>query len=257
LGLRETGFRIPMLTGLGATETAPFFMSVNPATSRSGHVGLPVSGNEAKLVPSNGKLEVRARGPNVTPGYWRERELTDAAFDEEGFYKFGDAIKPADLNDLHAGFDFDGRIAEDFKLASGTWVSVGPLRARFIAACAPLVRDVVIAGINRDEVSALVILDLDGCRLINPGLPPDDIGAISSDPKIRDAFRQRLADLLASATGSSTRITRAVLLDTPLSIDRGEVTDKGSINQRAVLDARAALIEQLYSPMPAAHVITL
>jgi feruloyl-CoA synthase len=257
LGLRETGFRIPMLTGLGATETAPFFMSVNPATSRSGHVGLPVPGNEAKLVPSNGKLEVRARGPNVTPGYWRERELTAAAFDEEGFYKFGDAIKPADPNDLHAGFDFDGRIAEDFKLASGTWVSVGPLRARFIAACAPLARDVVIAGINRDEVSALVVLDLDGCRLINPGLPPDDIAAISSDPLIRDAFRERLAEFLASATGSSTRITRAVLLDTALSIDRGEVTDKGSINQRAVLDARAVLIEQLYSPTPAAHVITL
>jgi feruloyl-CoA synthase len=257
LGLRETGFRIPMLTGLGATETAPFFMSVNPATSRSGHVGLPVAGNEAKLVPSNGKLEVRARGPNVTPGYWRERELTDAAFDEEGFYKFGDAIRPADPSDLHAGFDFDGRIAEDFKLASGTWVSVGPLRARFIAACAPLVRDVVIAGINRDDVSALVILDHDGCRLINPALPPDDIAAIAADPKVRDAFRERLAQFLASATGSSNRVTRAVLLDTPLSIDRGEVTDKGSINQRAVLDARDALIEQLYSPTPAAYVITV
>ena len=257
LGLRETGFRIPMLTGLGATETAPFFMSVNPSTSRSGHVGLPVSGNEAKLVPSNGKLEVRASGANVTPGYWRDNELTAAAFDEEGFYKLGDAIKPADPNDLHAGFDFDGRIAEDFKLASGTWVSVGPLRARFIAACAPLVRDVVIAGINRDEASALVILDHDGCRLINPALPSDDPSAIAADPKIRDAFRERLGKFLASATGSSNRITRAVLLDAPLSIDRGEVTDKGSINQRAVLDARAALIEQLYSPTPAAQVITL
>ena len=132
----------------------------------------PVSGNEAKLVPNNGKLEVRARGPNVTPGYWRQPELTAAAFDAEGFYKFGDALKPVDPDDLDAGFDFDGRIAEDFKLASGTWVSVGPLRARFVAACAPLVRDVVIAGINRDEVSALVILDLDGCRLVNPRLRP-------------------------------------------------------------------------------------
>jgi feruloyl-CoA synthase len=257
LGSQETGFRVPMLTGLGATETAPFFMSVNPLTSRSGHVGLPVSGNEAKLVPSNGKLEVRARGPNVTPGYWRQSELTAAAFDEEGFYKFGDAIKPADPNDLHAGFDFDGRVAEDFKLASGTWVSVGPLRARFIAACAPLVRDVVIAGINRDEISALVILDLDGCRLLNPALAPDDLTATAADPAIREAFCERLAKLLATATGSSTRITRAVLLDTPLSIDRGEVTDKGSINQRAVLDARAALIEELYSSSPAQHVITV
>jgi feruloyl-CoA synthase len=257
LAVQETGFRVPVLTGLGATETAPFFMSVTPATSRSGHVGLPVSGNEAKLVPDNGKLEVRAKGPNVTPGYWRQPELTAAAFDEEGFYKFGDAIKPVVSADFSAGFDFDGRIAEDFKLASGTWVSVGPLRARLIAACAPLVRDVVIAGINRDEVSALVILDLDGCRVVNPALAADDLAAAASDPLIRDAFRERLAEFLAAATGSSNRIARAILIDSPLSIDRGEVTDKGSINQRAVLDHRSRLIEELYSPTPAAHVITL
>ncbi len=257
LAVQETGFRVPMLTGLGATETAPFFMSVRPATSRSGHVGLPVSGNDAKLVPNNGKLEVRAKGPNVTPGYWRQPELTAAAFDEEGFYKFGDALKPVDPNDFDRGFDFDGRIAEDFKLASGTWVSVGPLRARFVAACAPLVRDVVIAGINRDEVSALVILDLDGCRLINPTLPFDDLSATASDPQIVAAFRERFAKFLATATGSSTRITRAILLDTALSIDRGEVTDKGSINQRAVLDHRSRLIDELYSEVPAAHVIVL
>jgi feruloyl-CoA synthase len=257
LAVQETGFRVPMLTGLGATETAPFFMSVRPATSRSGHVGLPVSGNDAKLVPNNGKLEVRAKGPNVTPGYWRQPELTAQAFDEEGFYKFGDAIKPVDPSDFSAGFDFDGRIAEDFKLASGTWVSVGPLRARFVAACAPLVRDVVISGINRDEVSALVILDLDGCRLINPALPSDDLAATAGDPLIRDAFRERFCRFLETSTGSSTRITRAVLLDTPLSIDRGEVTDKGSINQRAVLEHRADLIDGLYAPVPAAHVIAL
>jgi feruloyl-CoA synthase len=257
LAVRETGYRVPMLTGLGATETSPFFMSVRPDTSRSGHVGLPVSGNDAKLLPNNGKLEVRAKGPNVTPGYWRQPELSAAAFDEEGFYKFGDALKPADPNDFDAGFDFDGRIAEDFKLASGTWVSVGPLRAGFVATCAPLVRDVVIAGINRDELSALVVLDLDGCRLINPTLPPDDLAAAASDPLIRDAFRDRFRKLLANATGSSSRITRAVLLDTPLSIDRGEVTDKGSINQRAVLERRSGLIDLLYSSTPPAHVITL
>jgi feruloyl-CoA synthase len=257
LSVQQTGHRVPMLTGLGATETAPFFMSVNPRTSRSGHVGLPVSGNEAKLVPNNGKLEVRCRGPNVTPGYWRQPEMTAKAFDEEGFYKLGDALKPAAAGDLDAGFDFDGRIAEDFKLASGTWVSVGPLRARFIASCAPLVRDVVIAGINRDEVSALVILDLDGCRLINPTLPPDDLAVTAADPLIREAFRERFTKFLATSTGSSTRITRAVLLDTPLSIDRGEVTDKGSINQRAVLDARSRLIDELYSPAPPATVISL
>src|SRR5476649_1367134 len=256
LAVQETGFRVPILTGLGATETAPFSMSVRPATSRSGHVGLPVSGNEAKLVPNNGKLEIRVRGPNVTPGYWRQPELTAKAFDEEGFYRYGDALKPVDANDFSAGFDFDGRIAEDFKLASGTLVSVGPLRARFVAACAPLVRDVVIAGINRDEVSALVILDLDGCRLINPALPPDNLSATASDPLIVAAFCERFTRFLATATGSSTKVTRAVLIDTPLSIDRGEVTDKGSINQRAVLDHRSGLIDELYAPTPATQVIT-
>jgi feruloyl-CoA synthase len=256
IAVQETGVRVPMLTGLGATETAPFFMSVTPQTSRSGHVGLPASGNDAKLVPNNGKLEVRAKGPNVTPGYWREPELTAKAFDEEGFYKFGDALKPVDPDDLNAGFDFDGRITEDFKLASGTWVSVGPLRARFVATCAPLVRDVVIAGINRDEISALVILDLDGCRIVNPALGADDVAAAASDPVIRQAFADRLVKFLAGSTGSSTRITRAVLLDVPLSIDRGEVTDKGSVNQRVVLDHRAELVEAIYSNSPAAGIIS-
>ncbi len=257
LSVQETGSRVPMLTGLGATETGPFFMSVNPLTSRSGHVGLPVLGNDAKLVFNNGKLEVRAKGPNVTPGYWRQPEVTRAAFDEEGYYTLGDAIKPARADDFSAGFDFDGRIAEDFKLASGTWVSVGPLRARFIAACAPLVRDVVIAGINRDEISALVVLDLDGCRLINPTLPLDDLKATAADSLVREAFRDRFGKLLAGSTGSSNRITRAILLDTPLSIDRGEVTDKGSINQRAVLEHRADLVQELYAPIPSERMITL
>ena len=256
LSVQETGNRVPMLTGLGATETAPFFMSVNPRTSRSGHVGLPVPGNDAKLIPNNGKLEVRAKGPNVMPGYWRQPEVTAASFDEEGFYKMGDALKPADPDNFDAGFDFDGRIGEDFKLASGTWVSVGPLRARFVAACAPLVRDAVIAGINRDEIVALVVLDPDGCRLINPTLPQDDLVATAADPLIRDAFRERFTRFLGTATGSSTRIARALLLDAPLSIDRGEVTDKGSINQRAVLENRGLLIDEIYASTPPAQVIT-
>jgi feruloyl-CoA synthase len=256
LSVRETGFRVPMLTGLGATESAPMSVSVNPRTSRSGHIGLPVIGNEIKLVPGNGKLELRVRGPNVTPGYWRQPELTVTAFDEEGFYKFGDAARPALEDDFSAGLDFDGRIAEDFKLASGTWVSVGPLRAGFIAACAPLVRDVVIAGINRDEIAALVVLDVDGCRLINPAISSDDIAACARDSEVRSAFRQKFLAFQSAATGSSTRVTRALLLDTPLSIDRGEITDKGSVNQRAVLEHRSGLVEMLYSPELASDVIT-
>lgn len=257
VAVAETGARVPMLTGLGATETAPFFMSVTPQTSRSGHVGLPVPGNEAKLVPNNGKLEVRAKGPNITPGYWRAPELTDKAFDEEGFYKLNDALKPVDANDLSRGFDFDGRISEDFKLASGTWVSVGPLRAKFIAACAPLVRDVVIAGLDRDYVTALAILDPDGCKLINATLPLEDLAGMAADHLICEAFRERFATLLTQATGSSNRVTRAVLLGEPLSIDKGEITDKGSVNQRAVLEYRASLIADLYADPPPAHVIAL
>lgn len=257
VAVEATGQRVPMLTGLGATETSPFFMCVTPETSRSGHVGLPVSGNEAKLVPDNGKLEVRARGPNVMPGYWREPAMTAKAFDEEGFYKFGDALKPVDPNDLNAGFDFDGRITEDFKLGSGTWVSVGPLRARFVAACAPLVRDVVITGLNRDELGALAILDLDGCRGLNPALAAGDLAGAAADPLVRKAFRESLATFAESATGSSTRITRAILMDGPLSIDHSEVTDKGSVNQRAVLEHRAALVDRLYGDPAAVGAILL
>jgi feruloyl-CoA synthase len=255
LSARETGFRVPMLTSLGATETAPLCVTAPPHISRSGYIGLPVPGNDVKLVPVNGKLELRVKGPNVTPGYWRQPELSAAAFDEEGFYKLGDAVKPAVADDFTAGLDFDGRIAEDFKLASGTWVSVGPLRARFIAACAPLVRDVVLAGLNRDEITALVVLDLDGCRLINPALPADNVTLSARDPAVRAAFQQRFAAFASASTGSSTRVARALLLDTPLSIDRGEVTDKGSINQRAVLDHREPLVEALYAPTPGADVI--
>jgi len=257
IAVQVTGKRVPMLTGLGATETAPFFMSVTPETSRSGHIGLPVLGNDAKLIPNNGKIEVRAKGPNVTPGYWRQPDLTAKAFDDEGFYVMGDAIRFVDPADVDAGFDFDGRISEDFKLGSGTWVSVGPLRARLIAACAPLVRDVVIAGINRDELSALVILDLDGCRVVNQALPADDLAAAVNDPAVRQAFRERLAAFAAAATGSSNRIARAMLVDVPLSIDRGEVTDKGSINQRAVLEHRAAWIDNLYASPAPSHVISV
>ena len=257
VAVQETGARVPMLTGLGATETAPYFMAATPLTSRSGHVGLPVVGNAAKLVPNNGKLELRAKGPNVMPGYWRQDELNAKVFDDEGYYSLGDALRPADPHDLHKGFDFDGRVTEDFKLGSGTWVSVGPLRTRFIAATAPLTRDVVIAGINRDELSALVILDPDGCRAINPQLNPADMAALAADPAVCKAFRERLTKFVALSTGSSTRIARALLLPVPLSIDAGEVTDKGSVNQRAVLEHRAALVASLYSDRLPAEAIVI
>src|SRR5207249_2305674 len=233
LAVAETGFRVPMLTGLGATEASPFFMSVRPDTSRSGHVGLPVLGNDAKLVPNNGKLEVRAKGPNVMPGYWRQPELTAAAFDEEGFYKMGDALKPADPDNFDAGFDFDGRIGEDFKLGSGTWVSVGPLRARFVATCAPLVRDVVIAGINRDEISALVVLDLDeeGFYKMGDALKPADPdnfdagfdfdGRIGEDFKLGSGTWVSVGPLRARFVATCAPLVRDVVI---AGINRDEIS---------------------------------
>jgi feruloyl-CoA synthase len=258
LAVETLGARIPMLTGLGATETAPFALSVTPETSRSGHVGLPVPGNDLKLVPNGDKLEARVKGPNVTPGYWHQPDLTAAAFDEEGYYKFGDALRFVDENDISQGFAFDGRIAEDFKLASGTWVSVGPLRAQLIETCAPYVRDFVIAGLNQDEVAVLAVPDLDACRTLCADLPADaPASQLLSDRRVRRALRERLRAAAARSTGSSNRVARALFIDSPLSIDKGEITDKGSINQRAVLQHRAALVEQLYDSAASARVIEI
>lgn len=235
------GERIKMLTGLGMTETAPFAVCANAHDVKSGHIGLPAPGVELKLVPHGDKVEVRYRGPNVTPGYWRAPEQTAESFDADGFYCSGDAVKPMDPADPERGFMFDGRIAEDFKLATGTFVSVGPLRAKIIALGDPCVQDVVIAGLNRNEVGILIFPRLDACRALG-------------DEKAR-AFFQRLVDeLYASGTGSATRVARAVVLAEPPGIDRGEVTDKGSINQRAVLTHRAAIVDAMYDA-PDASVI--
>lgn len=252
------GERILMLTGLGSTETAPFCLSAGKGMSAAGLVGLPAAGVELKLVPMEDKLEARVRGPNVTPGYWRQPELTAKAFDEEGYYKFGDALKFADSNDVTKGLVFDGRVAEDFKLATGTWVNVGPLRAAFIDHFAPLVQDVVIAGIGRDEIGALIFADREACRRLCPELGPElPPAAFFTQPTLREAFRARLQSFAAQSTGSSNRVVRAILLEDPPSLDHGEMTDKGSINQRAVLSNRADLVEELYATPPSPRVIRI
>ncbi len=252
------GERILMLTGLGSTETAPFALSAGKGMSAAGLVGLPTAGIALKLVPSEGKLEARIRGPNVTPGYWRQPELTAAAFDEEGYYKFGDALRFADPEDVAKGLIFDGRVAEDFKLASGTWVNVGPLRAGFIDHFAPLVQDVVIAGLGRNEIAVLVFADRVACQRLCPALAPGaPVGEVFAQPELRAAFAERLRSLAAQSTGSSTRITALLLLEEPPSLDQGEMTDKGSINQRAVLSQRAGLVEELYAHPPSPRVLRL
>ncbi len=235
------GERIKMLTGLGMTETAPFAVCANAHDVKSGHIGLPAPGVELKLVPHGDKVEVRYRGPNVTPGYWRAPEQTAESFDAEGFYCSGDAVKLMDPADPGRGFMFDGRIAEDFKLATGTFVSVGPLRAKIVSLGDPCVQDVVIAGLNRNEIGILIFPRPDACRALG-------------DEKTRVFFQRLVDELFASGTGSATRVARAIVLAEPPSIDRGEVTDKGSINQRAVLTHRAAIVDAMYDA-PGADVI--
>ena len=256
LAVKTTGKRVIFLSSLGSTETAPLAVACCWESEHAGNIGLPAPGVELKLVPREGKLEARLKGANITPGYWRAPALTAAAFDDEGFYKIGDALKFEDASDPAKGLLFDGRLAEDFKLATGTWVSVGPLRAAIIAHCAPLIRDVVLAGADRDEATALVFPDLDACRKLAPDVAADTpAAALLADPRVRGAFARLLDSFTAAGTGTSSRITRAVLLAEPPSLDIGEMTDKGSINQRAVLAHRAALVEELYANPPPPHVL--
>jgi feruloyl-CoA synthase len=257
LAIETTGERIIFLSSLGSTETSPLALACTWDFDRAGNIGLPCPGVELKLVPNEGKLEARLRGPHITPGYWRQEHLTREAFDEEGYYKLGDALKFADPDDPGKGLLFDGRIAEDYKLSTGTWVSVGPLRARFIDHFAPYVRDVVFAGADRDDIAVLVFPDIEACRQL-AGLGADAAAAaIVAAPKVRDTFKRLLQSLAALNPGSSTRVMRVLLMAEPPSMDKGEMTDKGSINQRSVLKNRAALVATLYADPPPAEVIAL
>jgi feruloyl-CoA synthase len=232
LALAEKGGALSMISSWGSTETAPSAASVHYPIERAGVIGLPNPGCELKLVPSAGKLEVRVKGPNVTPGYFRRDDLTKAAFDEEGYYCIGDAMKFADPAAPEKGLVFDGRVAEDFKLTTGTWVHVGAIRVKLIAAGNPLIQDAVITGHDRDEIGALVFLS-----------------PAAKDVDVRARLIQALKEL-SKEGGSSTHPTRLLVMAEPPQIDGNEITDKGYINQRAVLERRAALVEKLYSNSP-------
>jgi feruloyl-CoA synthase len=245
-----TGERVRIITGLGMTETAPSCTFAVGTDVASGHIGLPVPGVEIKLVKdasTGGKTEIRFRGPNVMPGYWRLPEQTAEAFDDEGFYRTGDAVRWIDPANPQRGLFFDGRTAEDFKLSSGTFVSVGPLRGQIVLLGDPCVQDAVITGLNRDEVGALLFPRADECRRL-AGLPASTpLPEVLHHPTVRAFFQTLSNRLWQSATGSASRVARLHVLAEPPSIDKGEVTDKGSINQRAVLQHREALVEALYA----------
>jgi feruloyl-CoA synthase len=256
LAIKTTGQRIILLSSLGSTETSPLALACSWDFDRPGNIGVPAPDVELKLVPNEGKLEARLRGPHITPGYWRQDDLTRDAFDDEGFYKIGDALKFVDPNDPGKGLLFDGRIAEDFKLSTGTWVSVGPLRARFIDHFAPYVRDVVFAGADRDFIAALIFPDIEACRRLG-GLAQDAPASdIVGAPDVRQKFAELLKKLSALSQGSSTRVARAILMAELPSMDKSEMTDKGSINQRAVLRNRAVLVDELYGTPLSSRVIT-
>jgi feruloyl-CoA synthase len=246
LAIGTAGRALPMVSAWGSTETSPLATDCHFQAQRSGNIGVPIPGTELKLVPSGDKLEVRVRGPNVTPGYWKAPELTAQAFDADGFYLIGDAVTFADPDRPELGLFFDGRVAEDFKLNSGTWVSVGTLRVAGITALAPLAQDIVVAGHGGDQVRFLVFPNIAACR-VQAGLPEGaDVREVIGHQKVREAIASGLAKLRAqNGGGSSGHATRAMLLAEPASVDGGEITDKGYINQRAVLTRRAGAVATL------------
>jgi feruloyl-CoA synthase len=253
LARQVAGREIPFVTGLGATETAPSAIMNLRATGQAGAIGLPMVGVTLKLVPAGTKLEARVKAETVTPGYWRRPDLTAKVFDEEGYYCFGDAVAYADPDDLSKGFLFDGRLSEDFKLATGTWVSVGPLRHVVNSTLDPLIRDTVVTGHDRDDIGMLLVPDAEACARF-AGLAAND-PALYAHAGLRAELARRLGLLAKAATGSSNRIERAVILTEPPSLEAGELTDKGSINQRAVLTRRKDLVAALYAEPPGEAII--
>ena len=231
---KTRGSKVTMVSAWGSTETSPLVTQVHFEIDRAGVIGLPAPGCELAFVPSGStgqKLEMRVKGPNVSPGYWKSGGgIEPSARDERGFYPMGDAGRLDDETHAEKGVVFDGRTAENFKLTSGTWVHVGELRIAAVGACAPLVADAVVTGHDRDDIGLLLFPSAEGQR----------------HPELAGELKRRLAAFNATRSGSSTCVARALVLEEPASIDAGEITDKGYINQRAVLDRRAALVEALY-----------
>ena len=252
---RATGERVPMTSSWGTTETSPLSTAAHFMIERAGPIGVPVPGVELKLVPTGDKLVVRVRGPHVTPGYWKRPDLTRAAFDEDGFYKPGDAVRFADPAEPTKGIVFDGRLAEDFKLATGTWVAVGALRVAALAAASPALQDAIIAGENREWVGMLAWLNVAGCRKLVGGEAA--LSELVRHPAVRDHVGRAIARWNADHGGSSQRIARVLLLPDAPSIDANEITDKGYINQRLALERRKADVERLFAPAPDADVLVV
>lgn len=255
VAVRVTGQRISLSAGYGATETSPTASNVHWPNDRMGLIGLPLPGNTFKLVPAGEKLELRVRGVNVTPGYFRNPEKTAEAFDEEGFYRLGDAVKFVDPDRPEKGLAFDGRTVEEFKLASGTWVSAGAVRVAAVAACGGALSDAVVCGLNRDEIGLLGFLNLAWCqRLVGEALP---VEALVGHPKVHEAIKAGLAAHNRAHPNAAARIARIVLQPVDPRSDLGEITEKGYLNQSRTLSLRADQVDLLYSPEFAAGKILI
>jgi feruloyl-CoA synthase len=246
LAIAARGVRVPMVSAWGSTETAPLITAVHFPLEQAGVIGLPAPGCAVRLVPNGEKQELRIKGPNITPGYWRRPDLTAQAFDADGWYCIGDAGRLEDPQRPERGIVFDGRVAEDFKLMSGTWVHAGVLRVTAIAAGAPVIQDAVVTGHDREEVGLLVFPNLAGCQALCPEAG-DDVAALLRCPAVHARLRAGFAAYNADHGASSRHIARLLLMAEPPGIDANEITDKGYINQGAVLARRAALVERLYA----------
>ena len=258
LSEQARGERVVMASGWGSTETAPLSTSVHFPTESAASIGLPPPGVELKLVPAGPKTELRVRGPHVTPGYLGRDDLTAAAFDDDGFYKIGDAGRLADPNDPTRGLVFDGRVAEDFKLSSGTWVRTGALRVKALAATSPALQDALVTGHDRDYIGLLAWPNVSACEsLVDAADAPGDTTHLIRSSQVVECVRSGLERYNAEHPGSSTRIRRVILLTEPPDIDANEITDKGYVNQQAALERRKPSVERLYADPPEADVILI
>jgi feruloyl-CoA synthase len=241
------GYKVPMMSAWGLTESAPLAVGTHFPIDRAGVIGLPVPGTELKMLPNEGKLELRLRGPNIMPNYYKQDDLTREVFDDDGFFITGDAGKFADENDPSKGVIFDGRVAEDFKLLTGSWVSTGTLRTAAVSACPEVIQDAIITGHDRDEIGLLIVPNIAGiCELC--GLDPgSELSEIAGHESMVSHLRKSLGNYNKANPASSRCIRRVLVLTEPLNIDAGEITDKGYVNQRAVLERRHAMVEALYS----------
>lgn len=256
LAIKERGKKIFMASGWGSTETSPCITMVHYPIEKAGIIGLPMPGVKLKMIPNQGKLEMRVRGPNITPGYYKRPDLTKEAFDDEGYFRTGDAGRFIDPENPARGIAFDGRITENFKLTTGTWVNTGSLRLEVIKAAEPLIQDAVVTGHDQDYIGLLVWLKPEQCLKLAPEAE-GDLEALMRAPEVIDCLRRKLQAHNKLQSGSSTYIKRVLLLTEPPSLDANEITDKGYINQQATLERRAALVERLYSEPPPDDVIEL